>query len=98
MNQILEPLRVRLAEERQAVALAQELVGFARLDVRPQNGAWEVTIVQPQGAAWDLTDEDEKPDSLVTRVLDAVRLTLAGQPAASAQVFLDGHEYLMQGE
>ncbi|HET7758915.1 MAG TPA: hypothetical protein VFK62_03250 [Gaiellaceae bacterium] len=86
MNPTPEPLRVRLGEERHAVALAHELVGLARLDVHSQDGAWEVTI---QGA---------KSDSLVTRVLDAVRRTLADQPAASAQVFLDGHEYLMQGE
>jgi hypothetical protein len=86
MNSMLEPLRVRLAEERHATALADELLGLARLDVQPQGGAWEVTI------------QDVKSDSLVTRVLDAVRRTLADQPDASAQVFLDGHQYRMQGE
>jgi hypothetical protein len=86
MATTLEPLRVRLAEERHAVALAHELVGLATLDVHAQDGGWEVTI------------EGVKSESLVVRVLEAVRRTLADQPTASAQVLLDGHEYVMQGE
>ncbi len=86
MNATLEPLRVRLAEERHATALARQLVGLAQLDVRRQDGAWEVTI------------QDAKSDVLVTRVLDALRRTLADEPDVSAQVFLDGHQYRMQGE
>ena len=82
----LEPLRIRLAEERHAVALANELGGVARLDVNAQDGGWEVT------------GDGVKSDSLVVSVLEAVRRTLANQPTASAQVLLDGHEYVMQGE
>jgi hypothetical protein len=32
------------------------------------------------------------------QVLDAVRRALAGQPAASATILLDGREYQLQGE
>ena len=76
------PLRVRVAEERQAIALAQELIGIVRLDVYPENGAWEVAL------------ECGKTE----RVLDAVRRTLAGEPTASALVLLDGRGPHMQGE
>jgi hypothetical protein len=80
------PLRVRVAEERQAIALAQELIGIVRLDVYPENGAWEVAL------------ECGKTDRVLVRVLDAVRRTLAGEPTASALVLLDGRGPHMEGE
>jgi hypothetical protein len=81
-----EPVRIRLGEERHAIALAHELVGLTRLDLRRETGCWEVAV----GGA--------ESGRLLVRVLDAVRGVLAGQPSASALVLLDGHEYRMQGE
>jgi hypothetical protein len=83
---VREPLIVRVADERRAIALAHELVGLTELDVRRNNGGWEVAV--------DGTDTDR----LVVRVLDAVRQVLAGEPAATALVELDGREYHMNGE
>lgn len=82
-----EPLRVRLAEEEQALALAGQLIGIEdHLEVRRENGGWQVSI------------SDRGGDRLVVQVLDAVRRALAGQPEASATVSLDGREYQLQGE
>ena len=81
-----EPLRVRLAEEQQALALARELSGIENLEVGRENGGWHVSISDAGG------------DRLIVQVLDAVRRALAGQPDASATVLLDGREYQMQGE
>jgi hypothetical protein len=81
-----EPLKVRLNEEAQAHAVVRELAGIDGVAVEPGSGAWEVTV------------GDRNGDRLVVAVLDAVRRALAGQPTESALVFLDGHEYQLQGE
>ena len=81
-----EPLRVRLGDEQHAVAVARELLGVGGLEVGRENGGWEVSIADGGG------------DRLVVQVLDAVRRALAGQPAASATILLDGREYQLQGE
>jgi hypothetical protein len=83
---VREPLRVRLAEEEQALALARELTGIDGLEVEPEDGGWQVSV------------SDRGSDRVVVQVLDAVRRALAGQPSASARVLLDGREYQLQGE
>jgi hypothetical protein len=82
---VSNPLRVRIAEERQARTLFDALEGMKDVELRPDDGGWEVSVTSSAA------------DGLV-QVLDAVRRVLAGQPAASAQVLLDGREYLLQGE
>jgi len=83
---VLEPLRVWLAEEEQALALARELAGIDGLELGREDGGWQVSV------------SDRGGDRLVVRVLDAVRRALAGQPEASATVLLDGREYQLEGE
>jgi 3'-phosphoadenosine 5'-phosphosulfate sulfotransferase len=83
---VREPLRVRLAEEEQALALARELAGIDGLELGREDGGWQVSV------------SDRGGDRLVVRVLDAVRRALAGQPEASATVLLDGREYRLEGE
>ena len=82
-----DPLRITVDEERQAVALAQELIGVSDVDLHPEGDRWVVSLRAGQIG-----------NRLVVRVLDAVRRSLAGEPTASALVILDGHEYQMQGD
>ncbi|MGB2952664.1 MAG: STAS domain-containing protein [Gaiellaceae bacterium] len=79
------PLRITVDEERQAVALAQELIGVSDVDPHPERDRWVVSLTAGH------------TDNFVVRVLDAVRQSLAGEPTASALVTVDGHEYHMQG-
>ena len=79
------PFRVTLRQQWLADALARELSGDD-ISVHAENGGWIVSIA---GA---------KTDRFVTRLLDAIRDTLARQANASALVELDGHEYVMRGE
>ena len=81
----VDPLQITVDEERHAVALAQELIGFSDVDLHPERDGWVVSL------------RAGHTDNLVVRVLDAVRRSLAGEPTASALVTLDGHEYHMQG-
>jgi hypothetical protein len=83
---VREPLRVRLAEEEQALALTRELAGIDGLEFGREDGGWQVSIADGGG------------DRVVVQVLDAVRRALTGQPTASATVLLDGREYQLQGE
>jgi len=83
---VREPLRIKLSEEREAIAVANELVGVPGLDVRAEGDGWEVSL------------DDVGDNDLLVRMLDAVRNTLAGRPSGSALVLLDGREYRMQGE
>jgi len=83
---VREPLRVRLREKEQALALAHELAGIDGLECGREDGGWQVSI------------SDRGGDRLVVQVLDAVRRALAGQPDASATVLLDGREYQLHGE
>jgi hypothetical protein len=82
----VDPLRITVDEERQAVALAHELISVSDVDLHPEGDGWVVSL--SAGHA----------DNFVVRVLDAVRRSLAGDPPASALVTLDGREYHMQGE
>ena len=82
----VDPVRITVDEERQAVALAQELIGVSDVDLQPERDRWVVSL------------KTRHTDNLVVRVLDAVRRSLAGEPTASALVTLDGREYHMQGE
>jgi hypothetical protein len=82
----VDPVRITVDEERQAVALAQELIGVSDVDLQPERDRWVVSL------------KTRHTDNLVVRVLDAVRRSLDGEPTASALVTLDGHDYHMQGE
>jgi hypothetical protein len=82
----VDPVRITVDEERQAIALAQELIGVSDVDLQPERDRWVVSL------------KTRHTDNLVVRVLDAVRRSLAGEPTASALVTLDGHDYHMQGE
>ena len=82
----VDPLRITVDEERQAVALAQELIGVSDVDLHPERERWVVSL------------RAVHTDKRVVRVLDALRRSLAGEPTASALVTLDGHEYHMHGE
>jgi anti-anti-sigma factor len=81
----VDPLRITVDEERQAVALAQELIGVSEVDLHPKGDRWVVSL------------NAGHTDNLVARVLDVVRRSLAGEPTASALVTIDGHEHHMQG-
>jgi hypothetical protein len=81
----VDPLRITVDEERQAVALAQELIGVSDVDLHPEGDRWVVSL----GAG-------HIGNRVVVRVLDAVRRSLAGKPTASALVTLDGREYQMR--
>jgi anti-anti-sigma factor len=81
----IDPLRITVHEERQAVALAQELIGVSEVDLQRKGDRWVVSL------------KAGHTGNLVVPVLDAVRRSLAGEPTASALVTLDGHEYHMQG-
>lgn len=81
-----EPLVVRVEDETRAIALAHELIGLTRLDLRRRDGGWELAV------------DGADTDRLVVRVLDAVRQVLAGEPTATALVQMDGREYQMNGE
>jgi hypothetical protein len=80
------PLTVRFAEQGQASACARRLVGLAGVPVLVDGDLWEVGI------------DGEKTQSVVVRVLDAVRQTLDGETTAFALVSLDGREYRLYGE
>jgi hypothetical protein len=82
----VDPVRITVDEERQAIALAQELIGVSDVDLQPERDRWVVSL------------KTRHTDNLVVRVLDAVRRSLDGEPTASALVTLDGHDYHMQGE
>jgi hypothetical protein len=83
---VRQPLRVRVADEQHAASLARRLNGHAGLDVQRDIGGCEIGV----GGA--------DSDKALLAVLDAIRDTLAGAPASSASVLLDGREYHMQGE
>jgi hypothetical protein len=81
----LEPLRIRVAEYRQALALSRELAEIGEVEVNDGMGVWEVCLHGP------------KTDNRVIKALEAVRRTL-NDPLTSAEVRLDGHQYRLQGE
>jgi anti-sigma B factor antagonist len=81
----VDPFRITVDEERQAVALAQELTGFSDVDLQRDRDRWVVSLRARHSA------------NVVVRVLDAVRRSLAGDPTASALVTLDGREYHLPG-
>jgi hypothetical protein len=68
----VDPFRITVDEEQQAVALAQELIGFSEVDLQRDRDRWVVSLRARHSA------------NLVVRVLDAVRRSLAGDPTASA--------------
>ena len=82
----LEPLRIRLVEHHQALALSRDLAGIGRVEVIGGTGVWEVCL------------HGSKSDGAVLKALDAVRRILTGAPLASAEILLDGRHYQMQGE
>lgn len=81
----LEPLRIRVAEHRQALALSRELGEIGEVEVNDGTGVWEVCLHGP------------KTDGAVIKALNAVRRTLDDSPG-SAEILLDGHQYSFQGE
>ena len=85
-NTANEPFRIRLADERHAHELAHELAAIDGISVEQNGDPREVLI----GGA--ITDR------VVTGVLDGLRRALAGEPTATAWVFLDGREYQFESE
>jgi hypothetical protein len=83
---MVEPLRVRVGEERYAVALADELEGLAPVEVSRASDAWEISL------------DGLQTRELVVSTLEAIRRTLSGQPSATAEVVLDGDTHQMRGE
>jgi len=83
---MVEPLRVRVGEERHAVALAYELAGLAPIEVSRNSDAWEISL------------DGLQTSDLVVSTLEAIRRTLSGQPSATAEVVLDGDTHQMRGE
>jgi hypothetical protein len=82
----LEPLRIRVTEHRQALALSTELTELGPVEVIDGTGVWEVCL------------HGSKADGVVIKALEAVRRSLAGAPMASAEVLLDGRHYRMHAE
>jgi hypothetical protein len=78
-----ELLRIRVGEERHAVALADELAGLAPIEVSRTGHSWEISI-----------DDLQTKDFLVS-TLEAIRHTLSGQPSATAEVVVNGDTYQM---
>jgi hypothetical protein len=81
----LEPLRIRVAEYRQALELSRELAEIGEVEVNNGMGVWEVCLHGP------------KTDNRVIRAFEAARRAL-NDPLASAEIRLDGHQYRLQGE
>ncbi|HEU5372012.1 MAG TPA: hypothetical protein VFU51_06455 [Gaiellaceae bacterium] len=79
-----EPMSVRFTDQRHAASLAHALDGLGGLTVHRHTGSCEVDGVNS--------------DRAIVVVLDAIRDTLAGDPASSASVLLDGREYHMQAD
>jgi len=82
----LEPLRIRVVEHHQALALSRDLAEIGRVEVIGRTGVWEVCL------------HGSKSDGAVLKALNAVRRILTGDPLASAEILLDGRHYQMQGE
>ena len=82
----LEPLRIRLAEYRRALALSQALAQIGDVQIHAGTDIWEICLHGSQA------------DGAVVKVLDAVRQNLAGDLTASAEIVLDGRRYRMHGE
>jgi hypothetical protein len=81
----VEPLRIRVGEERHVVALEYEL---ARLG----------PVVSRNSDAWEISIDGVQTSDLVVSTLEAIRRTLSGQPSVTAEVVLDGDTYQMRGE
>jgi hypothetical protein len=81
-----EPLRVRVGEERHAVALAYELATLGPIEVSRNSDAWEVSL------------DGLQTSDLVVSTLEAIRRTLSGQPSVTAEVVLARDTYHMRGE
>ena len=81
-----EPLRIRIDREAYALALGRDLAALGTVDI------------QPYGLRWELCLHGPKTDRVVNRVLEAVRITLAGKTSDVAEIQLDGRTYHMQGE
>ena len=79
-------LRIRLNEERHAVALADELAGLSPIEVSRNGHSWELTI------------DDLQTKAFLVSTLEAIRHTLSGQPSATAEVVVNGDTYQMLGE
>jgi len=79
-------LRITVDEERQAVAVASELIDVSEVDLHSERDRWVVSLKAGHS------------NNLVVRVLNAVRRSLAGEPTASALVTIDGHDYHMHGD
>jgi hypothetical protein len=82
----LEPLRIRVTEHLHALALSTELTELGTVEVIDGTGVWEVRLHGP------------KADGAIVKALEAVRRSLTGAPAASAEILLDGRHYHMNGE
>ena len=79
------PLRIRLREERHAVALADQLAGLG-----PE--------VSRNGRSWELSIDDPQTKDFLVSTLEAIRHTLSGQPSATAEVDVNGDTYQMLAE
>ena len=81
-----EPLRIRIDREAYAISLGRDLASLGTVNI------------QPYGLQWELSLHGPKTDRVVNRVLEAVRITLAGRTSDVAEILLDGRTYHMQGE
>jgi hypothetical protein len=82
----LEPLRIRVTEHRHALALSSELTELGTVEVSDRTGVWEVCLHGP------------KANGVIVKALEAIRRSLASDPAASAEILLDGRYHHMNGE
>lgn len=79
------PMRVQFTHQRHAASLAHTLDGLDGLAVHRHTASCEIEV------------DGVNSDRVIVAVLDAIRDTLADEPASSASVLLDGREYRMQG-
>jgi hypothetical protein len=79
------PMRVQFTHQRHAASLEHTLDGLDGLAVHRHTASCEIEV------------DGVNSDRVIVAVLDAIRDTLADEPASSASVLLDGREYHMQG-
>jgi hypothetical protein len=79
------PFAVVFGSADDAHALAAGLDGVVKGIEERADGRWAVSL------------ESSSDQTVVVRVLDAVRHVLGTEPSAAATVLLDGREYVMNG-
>ena len=80
-----KPMKVHFTHQRHAASLAHTLDRLDGLAVRRHTASCEIEV------------DGVTSERAIVAVLDAIRDTLADEPASSASVLFDGREYRMQG-